>query len=35
MYKTSKHSHELAFYLGLNTALVVVIASGMFAIWPL
>lgn len=35
MYKTSKRSHDWAFYIGLNLALVAVIASSMFFIWPL
>jgi hypothetical protein len=35
MYKTSKRDHDLAFYIGLNLALVAVIASVTFFIWPL
>jgi hypothetical protein len=35
VHKTSKPGHELAFYLGLNVALVVVIALATYLIWPL
>jgi hypothetical protein len=35
MTKTLKHSHELAFYLGLNAALIIVISSAVYAVWPL
>jgi hypothetical protein len=35
MHKTSKPRHELAFYLGLNTALVLVIALATYLVWPL
>jgi hypothetical protein len=35
MEQTPRHGHDLAFYVGLNAALIVVIASAIYIAWPL
>lgn len=35
MHSTPRRNHDLAFYIGLNAALVILIASAVFLIWPL
>jgi hypothetical protein len=35
MHSTPRQNHDLAFYIGLNAALVILIASAIFLIWPL